>query len=425
MFRKVEWLIAWRYLRSKRADGGVSSISIISLIGIALGVFALIATLSVRAGFRSEFVSTILGNEGHGQLHPTIYTEDNNGGQVLGIANYIELVDRVKTVEGVTSAMPIVNGQVMGEFNGRNIIVDVQGVEFSDFERIQSARDTSQQRGDLLDFKGDAIAIGQSMALSLGLQLGDNFTLTSANGVPSAFGSMPRVYTYTVVYIYDSGNNFVDRVRAYIPLEAAQSYFNLEGLASLIDFNVENPEDINDYVQPVGAAAGEGIFVTTWMQNNEGALNGLTTEDRLMYILTGILVLVATFTIAAGLIMLVKNKTGDIAILRTMGFTRRSITRIFFLAGVTLGFLGTMLGVFLGVMFAVFFQPIFNAINWIIGGGALDTWALNVIPNLHAELTWPMVIYSTLLAMGLSVVVTYFPARSASKLDPAEALRHG
>ncbi len=424
MFKSVEWLIAWRYLRAKRADGGVSAIAIISLIGIALGVFAMIATFSVRQGFRSEYVQTILGNEGHGTVYPMVY-DQSTGVNVLGIPYYTDMAEKIETVPGVEKAIPLVTGQVMGTYNEQNAFMEVLGIEPDDFREIKTITENPLSRGDAGEFGGDSIAIGAGVARSLGLVVGDTVTLTSANGVPSPFGSYPRQYAYRVAYNFDSGNDFVDRVRVYVPIEAAQSYFNLEGFASHIDYLVDDPDHIDNYTSPVLAVIGENATVRTWKQKNAGVLNGLQTEDRMMFILTAILVLVATFTIVAGLIMLVKNKTSDIAILRTMGFTRGSVTRIFFLAGVTLGLIGTILGVILGVLFAVYFQPIFTAINWMIGGGALDTWALQVIPNLHAELTWGIVLNAVLLSMGLSIVITYFPARNAAKLDPAEALRHG
>ncbi len=424
MFKSVEWLIAWRYLRAKRADGGVSAIAIISLIGIALGVFAMIATFSVRQGFRSEYVETILGNEGHGTVYPMVY-DQSTGTSVLGIPNYDDVSAQIEGIDGVTQAVPLVTGQVMGTHNEQNAFMEVLGIEPEDFRSIRTITENALSRGDEADFGGEGIAIGAGVARQLGLVVGDTVTLTSANGVPSPFGSYPRQYAYRVAYVFASGNDFVDRMRVYVPMEAAQSYFNMEGFASHIDFLVKDPDNIENYVMPISETVGENATMRSWKQKNEGVLNGLKTEDRMMFILTAILVLVATFTIVAGLIMLVKNKTSDIAILRTMGFTRASVTRIFFLAGVTLGLIGTIFGVILGVLFSIYFQPIFTAINWMIGGGALDTWALQVIPNLHAELTWRIVINAVLLSMGLSIVITYFPARNAAKLDPAEALRHG
>lgn len=423
-FKSIEWLIAWRYLRAKRADGGVSAIAIISLIGIALGVFAMIATFAVRQGFRGEYVKTILGNDGHLTLYPSVYV-NVEGAPILGIPDYQAMVANVSEVEGVDRVVPLVTGEALGSFGPQLGPTLVVGIDPMDFRKIDTIINNDQSYGDPLAFEGDGIAVGAGFARQLGITIGDKVKLTTINAVPSPFGTFPREYAYDVVYIVSSGNDFIDDRRVFITIEAAQSYFNLEGFASSIDVMVEDPEHIEKYEGAIFDATNGEVITRSWKQKNAGFLNGLKTEDRLMFILTGILVLVSTFTIVAGLIMLVKNKTADIAILRTMGFTRQSITHIFFLSGVILGLVGTLLGVLLSALFSVFFQPIFRFINLLLGGRAEDVYALQIIPNLHAELTWPIVIWSAVFAMALSVVITYFPARSASKLDPAEALRHG
>ncbi len=422
MFRSVEWLIAWRYLRSKRADGGVSVISVISLIGIALGVFAMIATFAVREGFRSEFVSTILGNEGHASVYHVWYYGEE---KPKGIADYEALSQSILSVEGVNKAVPLVEGQVMGSHLDARNFMQLRGIKPDDFRANKNITENELSRGDLDRFQGDGIALGLGAARNLGVEIGDKVTVTTASAVSTAFGSMARQYAYDVVYIFSSGNDFSDQARAYITMEDAQSFFNLEGYSSVIDLYVNEPDQIENYTTQIQNKIGDNYMLQSWKDKNATALRGLETEDRMMYILTGILVLVASFTIVAGIIMLVKNKTGDIAILRTMGYTKGAVTRIFFLAGVTLGAAGTALGVLLGILFHIFFQQIFRAINWIIGGGALDTWALQVIPNLQTELTPSIVIGASLFSLILSVIITYFPARSAAKLDPAEALRHG
>ena len=424
-FAFIEWLIAWRYLRARKSEGGVSAISMIALIGIALGVAAMIVTFAVRSGFRTEYVRTILGNEGHAEVQ-AIGPVEYNGAMILGLPDYANLANSIMTVEGVTSATPIIEGQVGISANDQNNFTEVMGIEPETFLSNGNLVENGRSYGESEKFKSGefVIAIGQSLAWSLGVQIGDKVILTSPSGNDTAFGTAPRQAAYDVVYLVDSGNNFVDSARVYLPFDKAQEYFNLEEFASRIDIRVANPEGIESYRAPVEAKLQGKAFMRNWKEKNSHVLNGLKTEDNIMYILMSVLVLVASFTIAAGLIMLVKNKTSDIAILRTMGFSQSRVMRIFLLAGVILSIAGTVVGVVLAGLFCLFFDQIFLFVNWIIGGSN-DVWALQVVESLKAEWNWVSVFKTCALALFISIVITIFPARSAAKLDPAEALRHG
>ena len=424
-FAAIEWLIAWRYLRARKSEGGVSAISLIALIGISLGVAAMIITFAVRSGFRTEYVKTILGNEGHAEVQ-AIEAINIDGALKFGLPNFDNLSAEISTIEGVQSATPLIASQALITINQRDSFTEVLGIKPKEFLNNGNLVDNGRSYGAASEFtEGEfVIALGAQLAWSLGAQIGDTIILTSSSGVDTAFGSAPRQAGYRVVYIVSSGNDLVDRARVYLPFDKAQEYFNMEGLASRIDVRVDDPEEIEIYRAPVESKLGGRALMRNWKDKNANVLNGLRTEDNIMYILMSVLVLVSSFTIAAGLIMLVKNKTSDIAILRTMGFSRGRVMRIFFLAGVSLSIIGTVIGVLLGALFCFYFDQIFLFVNWIIGGSD-GVWALQVIDTLKAEWNWPSVLKTCALALGISIVITIFPARSAAKLDPAEALRHG
>lgn len=422
--KAVEWAIAWRYLRAKRAEGGVSTISWIAFIGIALGVFAMIATFSVREGFRAEYIRTILGNSGHGVIYPTTQIQTVNGSQ-LGFYDYENLKTAITAVEGITQATPMITGQVEISLGEAKTYVEVIGISGDDFRAIDTIANNPLSQGNIEEFQGYGVALGQGVAAQIGAQINDQVVIATFGEVQTAFGMMPRIDAFDVRYIYSSGNDYRDRATIYMPFEKAQEFFNMEALASVIEYQVERPDEIETYTDQLYEILGDFAYIRTWKERYSGPLTALRTEDNLMFILTSILVLVSTFTIVAGLIMLVKNKTADIGILRTMGFSKGAITRIFFYVGLILGIIGTITGVFLGIVFVVYFDAIFDFVNWIIGGGAETTYALQSVPDLEAKLTWGIVLRAVCMSMGLALIITYFPARNAAKLDPVEALHNG
>ncbi len=419
-FSKHERMIAWRYLRARRAEGGVSTMTWISVIGITLAVFALIATLSVRSGFRSEFVDTILGANAHVTLYSSVYV-DENGQTTRALTDYTELAARIAEVEGVTRAAPLVKGQVMATNRG-NAGVEVYGITLEDLRGIPRVVDPETGEGDLSRF-GEGIAIGSGVAREIGASLGDRIRLISPDGVKTAFGTSPRVNVYEVVYIFTAGRYDIDRTRIYMPFEEAQSYFNKEGRADEIEVMVEDPEAVDDYAPALVTVGGERTMLWTWRDSAGGFLRALDVEDNVMFIILSILVLIAAMNIVSGLIMLVKNKGRDIGILRTVGLTEGAILRIFFLCGSMTGIVGTALGVILGCLFALYIDPIFSFVNYVMGGGVWDP-SIRGIYALPAELRLGDVLSAVALSLGLSFVVTYFPARRAARMNPVEALRY-
>jgi lipoprotein-releasing system permease protein len=420
-FAQFEWMIAWRYLRARRAEGGVSVMTWISLIGITLAVFALIATLAVRSGFRAEFVDTILGSNAHVTVY---YTQeiDEFGRSGRTIPDYADLAQSVAAVPGVTRAAPLVKGQVMATANSRNAGVEVFGIAPEDLATIPRIADPDTAQGDLARF-ADGIAIGSGVARELGVGLGDKVKLISPDGVRTAFGTSPRVKAYEVVYVFTAGRYDIDRTRVYMPFGEAQLYFNREGVADEIEVMVADPDRVESVTSPIVQAAGSRALVWTWQDASGGFLRALEIEDNVMFIILSILVLIAAMNIVSGLIMLVKNKGRDIGILRTMGLTEGAVLRVFFICGAFTGILGTVAGVILGCLFALYIDPIFSFVNYVAGGGVWDP-AVRGIYELPAQLRLPDVLSAVALSLGLSFIVTIFPARRAARMNPVEALRY-
>ena len=420
-FAPFEWMIAWRYLRARRAEGGVSVMTWISLIGITLAVFALIATLAVRAGFRAEFVDTILG----ANAHVTVYSStrvDEQGVASRTIPDYAAMAERLRAVPGVTRVAPLVRGQVMAASGSGNSGVEVYGIAPEDLATIPRIADPETALGDIARFP-EGIAIGTGVARELGVGVGDRIRLISPEGVKTPFGTSPRVNAYEIVYVFSAGRYDIDRTRVYMPFAEAQGYFNREGVADELEVMVTDPERIDELTLPLLRAGGERVLLWTWRDASGAFLRALDIEDNVMFIILSILVLIAAMNIVSGLIMLVKNKGRDIGILRTMGLTEGAVLRVFFICGAFVGLIGTFFGVILGCLFAIWIDPIFSAVNYVAGGGVWDP-SIRGIYELPAKLRARDVLSAVILSLGLSFVVTIFPARRAARMNPVEALRY-
>ena len=420
-FAPYEWMIAWRYLRARRAEGGVSVMTWISLIGIALAVFALIATLAVRQGFRAEFVDTILGSNAHVTAYNVPVRRPNNTVDRT-IPDYAERAEALRQVPGVTRVAPLVRGNVMATNAGQNAGVQVYGIAPKDLLTIPRVADPETARGDIDRFP-EGIAIGSGIAQDLVIGLGDRLRIISPEGARTAFGTSPRVGAYEVVYIFSAGRWDIDHTRVYMPFEEAQSFFNRDGVADELEVMVEDPETVERLIFPLQSAMGERGLLWTWKDSSGAFLRALDIEDNVMFVILSILVLIAAMNIVSGLIMLVKNKGRDIGILRTMGLTEGSVLRVFFICGATTGIIGTAIGVALGVLFAIYIDPIYTFVNYLSGGGVWDA-SVRGIYALPAELRARDVASAVMLSLALSFVVTIFPARRAARLNPVEALRY-
>jgi lipoprotein-releasing system permease protein len=420
-FAAYEWMIALRYLRAKRAEGGVSAMTWISFIGITLAVFALIATMAVRSGFRAEFVDTILG----ANAHVTVYkaaTVNADGQMDRGIYEYEAIAEALRKVPGVQRVAPLVKGQVMASNSGRNAGVQVFGITLENLLTLPRIAHPETYSGDINRFQS-GIAIGSGVARELGVIVGDRIKLMSPDGVKTAFGISPRVKSYQVEYIFTAGRYDIDRTRVYMPFAAAQSYFNSEAAADEFEVMVVTPELVDDLLPALLDAGGDNALVWSWRQASGSFLRALTIEDNVMFIIMSILVLIAAMNIVSGLIMLVKNKGRDIGILRTMGLSQGAVMRIFFICGASTGILGTFFGVLLGVVFTLYIDTVFSAVNYLAGGGVWDP-SIRGLYEVPAKLQFGDVVTAILLSLSLSFGATIFPARRAARLNPVEALRY-
>ena len=421
MFSNFEFLIAWRYLRAKRAEGGVSTMTWISLIGISLSVFALIATLAVRSGFRAELVDTILG----ANAHVTVYkqpTKDLEGNVYRSFKDYESVNSIISTLDSVSRAAPLIRGQVIASANATTTGVDVFGISPENIISIKRVSDPKTSIGDISNFS-KGLAIGSGVAQALNVSVGSEIKLISPTGVKTAFGASPRVKTFEVQYVFTAGRHDMDKVRIYMPFRSAQEYFDKANLADEIEVLVKQPDQIEKIVEELSYVTDGKFLFWTWKDASGNYLRALEIEDNVMFIIMSILVLIATMNIISGLVMLVKNKSRDIAILRTIGLSEASVLRVFFLCGALTGTVGTFFGVMMGCAFALYVDPIFSFINIISGGEVWDP-TIRGIYSIPAKLRWEDVLTAILISIGLTFTITYFPARRAARLDPIKALRY-
>ncbi|MBD9622674.1 lipoprotein-releasing ABC transporter permease subunit [Ensifer sp. ENS06] len=413
-FSAFERMVAWRYLRSRRKEAFISVIAGFSFIGIMLGVATLIIVMAVMNGFRTELISRILGINGHMIVQP-----------IDGpLNNYPELATKFSGVKGVTMAIPMVEGQVLAQGVGDSSTgALVRGIRADDLSKMKSVSDHIQS-GDLVGFaSGSGVAIGSRMAEQLGITVGGTITLTSPNGDVTPLGMNPRVKAYTVSAIYEIGMSEYDSTIIFMPLEEAQLFFNAEGLVQSIEIFVEHPDVVEELRQPIEDAAGRQIFITDWRDRNKTFFSALQVERNVMFMILTLIVLVAALNIISGLIMLVKDKGSDIAILRTMGATSGSVMRIFFMTGAAIGVAGTVAGVALGVVVCLNIESIRQFFSWI-SGTTLFSPELYFLSQLPADMNADETALVIVMALTLSFLATIFPAWRASRLDPVQALRY-
>jgi lipoprotein-releasing system permease protein len=414
-------MIAWRYLRARRREGGISVIAWYALVGVMLGVATLIVVQAVMVGFREEFTDRILGANAHVSVLASPYTDEFGVTSRL-IRDYEAVAERVATVEGVTHAAPVIKGQVMASAPGRNAGVEVIGITAGDLAAVPLVSDPEVGIGDLSRLD-EGVAIGTGLARELGVGVGGTITLISPDGMDTPFGTQPRISDYEVVYVFQVGRWDIDRTRVYMPFAEAQAYFNREGAADEIEVMVETPAEVDRTRAALAEAAGPGAILWTWRDASGAFLSALDVERRVMFIILSLVVLIAALNIISGLVMLVKNKGRDIGILRTMGLTQGSIMRIFFLCGALIGVTGTLLGVLLGVAFALNIQEIQAVVEWVAGGTVWNP-EIRYLTEIPARVRPGDVAAVTAMGLGLSFLVTLMPARNAARLNPVEALRY-
>ena len=416
MFSRLERKIAFRYLAAKRRGFG-SVISWVSLIGIMLGVATLIVVMSVMGGFHDTLLSRIVGMNGH----VVVYHQDG------AISDYDFLIDKMKQNKVVaaraTGIVPIAEGQVMATANGNNTGAMIRGIRMSDLAAKATAG--TKIYGKPLDKINDGeLVAGASLARALRVTMGDNISLVSANNAtPTPFGSMPRIMSYPVMSSFFMGMYEYDSGYIFMPLETAQKYLNITGAVTHIDLFLENPEDTTAVARALANLLPDGFIVRDWRELNRGFVGALQVESNVMFLILMLIIIVAAFNIISSLVMLVKDKSKDIAVLRTFGVSRRSMMKIFILSGTSIGILGALFGTVLGVVIAIYIEPIRQFFQWATGRDLFPA-ELYYLSELPSKLVFGDVVGIALIAVLLAFLATLYPAWKAASTDPVEVLRN-
>jgi lipoprotein-releasing system permease protein len=415
MFDAFERAIAFRYLRARKGERFVSVIAIFSLVGIALGVATLIIVMSVMNGFRQELLGRILGLNGH----LGVYAQERV------VRDYDAMAGRIRGVAGVVSATPIVEGQALltSESGGASGGL-ARGVKPEDL-RARGLVARNIVAGSLDRFEGeDAIVIGARLAQRLGLTVGDKITLVSPQGRTTVFGTVPRVRAYTVVALFQVGMHEYDNGFVFLPMAAAQLFFQTGDGATQIEVFVQDPTAVRAVTRAIRTAlSGTPVRIVDWQDANSSFFAAVQVERNVMFLILTLIILVAAFNIVSSLIMLVKDKGRDIAILRTMGATRGAILRIFLLCGASVGVLGTLIGFAIGMVFCLNIESIRQLIQ-SLSGTELFSPEVYFLSKLPAVVDPKEVAQVVAMGLGLSLLATIYPSWRAAKTDPVEALRN-
>ena len=413
IFSKFERMTAWRYLRAKRREGFISVITGFAFTGIALGVATLIIVMSVMNGFRSELLSRILGINGHIGIVSAVGLPFNN---------YQQAVEEIAAMDNVKTVMPLIEKQLLVSAGKSAEGAMIRGIRMEDILKkpilANSFKDIEPRA-----FHGDTVVVGQRLADKMGLAPGSEITLISPNGKVTAFGSVPRMKTYRVLGTFEVGMYEYDANFIFMPLEAAQKYFSLGDSVTQIDVTLEDDSRLKPVRKAIEASVGAAAYVYDWKQTNAAFFNAIDVERNVMFLILTLIILVAAFNIITGLIMLVKDKSRDIAVLRTMGATKGMIMRIFFMDGAFIGLVGTGIGLALGLLFCDNIENIRQALQQIAGRDLFSA-EIYFLSQLPAKVDTTEVTMVVLISLLLSFAATLYPAYRAAKYDPVEALRY-
>jgi lipoprotein-releasing system permease protein len=412
-FARFEWMVALRYLRARRREGFISVIAGFSFLGIVLGVATLIIVMAVMNGFRKELLDKILGLNGHLLVQPI----DSP------LTDFDAVAQRISRVAGVRLAAPIVEGQALANSPFQSAGVLVRGLRSADLTKLTSIASNLKQ-GSLEGFdQGQGILIGKRLADQLALRAGDSMSLVSPRGAVTPMGTTPRIKSYRIAGVFEIGMSEYDSAFVFMPLAEAQAYFNRAGDVTAIEVYTDNPDLVDRYRKLVNDAAGRPIFLVDWRQRNATFFNALQVERNVMFLILTLIVLVAALNIISGLIMLVKDKSGDIAIMRTMGATQGAIMRIFLITGAAIGVVGTFTGFFLGVLVCWNIESIRQFLSWMTST-ELFSPELYFLSRLPAVMDTSETTAVVVMALTLSLLATLYPSWRAARLDPVEALRY-
>lgn len=410
-FSSFEWKIAIRYFKSKKREGFISIISFFSLIGIILGVATLIIVLAVMNGFRTELLDKILGLNGH------ITLQSFND----GITEYEELSNKIESLDGVNSVIPTIYSQVMVSTENETTGAIIKAVSNKNIKNIPKIND-NLIKSDFYNTEA-GLLIGSRMSINLMVDLTNSLTLISPKGSQTPFGTTPRIKSYPINGIFNIGMSEYDSSFIYMPLDEAQKYFNLKEAVNTIEVFVDDPDDTKQISIDIGNLVGNKYYISSWQEQNRTFFTALEIERDLMFIIVSLIVLVAGLNIISGLIMLVKDKNSDIAILRTIGASRNSIIRIFFITGSSIGVIGTSIGVCVGLIFCHNIDAIRLLISKITGTDLFSP-EMYYLTKLPALINISELISVIIMALSFSVLASIYPSWKASKIDPVEVLRH-
>ena len=439
-FSAFEWMIAGRYLRARRKDTFISVIASLTLVGVAIGVATLIVVTSVMNGFREELLSKILGLNGHFTVYPIESKFTDYKGDLV----------KWEKVPGVTHAVAFVEGEALASGFGGSTGVSVRGMDLSDIKKLNLLYDGVSQGGwDDWD-SSEGAAIGYRLAQKLGISVGDAITIVNPNGTVTPFGTTPQIRSYPVNVIFNLGMVEFDSFYVYLPMKPAQLFFKqyedvlkpgakqpaMDATDAEIDAAYErhyfatgaeiflnNPDSVDKLRLPLQMAVDQPVVLTDWRQRNETFFSALQVERVVMFTILSMIVVVAAFNIISSLVMLVKDKGKDIAVLRTIGATRGAIMRVFCITGTAIGVAGTALGLVLGLIVAANAETLRAFFSDLIGVRIFppEVFFLSALPS---RVDMGDVIFITLTALVLSVLATLYPAWRAAQHDPVEALRY-
>ena len=413
-FSPFEWLLSGRYLRARRREGFISVIAGFSFLGIVLGVATLIIVMAVMNGFRKELVDKIVGMNGHLLVQPI----------ESPLTDWKDVAERISQVPGIRLAVPVVDGPALASSAQNASGVLVRGIRSDDLKRLASIAGNIQQ-GSLGAFEqGQGVAIGRRLADQLSLRAGDNITLVAPDGAVTSKAVAPRIKPYRVAAVFSIDMSEYDSVMVFLPLAEAQAYFNRADDVSAIEIFIEaSPDKVDDFRRPVADAAERPVFLVDWRRRTSTFFAALQVERNVMFLILTLIVLVAALNIVSGLIMLVKDKGGDIAILRTVGASRGAIMRVFLIAGAAIGVAGTLSGFLVGMLICLKIESIRQFLSWLTNTELFPP-KLYFLSKLPAEIDFGETAAVVIMALTLSFLATLYPSWRAARLDPVDALRY-
>ena len=412
-FSRFEWMLSLRYLRARRKEGFISVIAGFSFIGILLGVATLIIVMAVMNGFRQELLEKILGLNGHLLVQPLD----------APLTDFEAVAERISKIPGIRLAAPVVEGQALASSPFGSSGVLVRGWRGADLRKLPSIADNLKQ-GTLAGFdEGQGVLIGRRLADQLTVHAGETVTLVAPRGAVTPMGTMPRIKTYKIAGVFEIGMSEYDLGFMFMPLTEAQAYFTRSGDVTAIEIYVDNPDQVDYYRKQIAEGAGRPIFIVDWRQRNATFFNALQVERNVMFLILTLIVLVAALNIVSGLIMLVKDKGPDIAIMRTMGATQGAIMRIFLITGASIGVVGTLVGLLAGVIICRNIEAIRQFLSWLTSTELFPP-TLYFLSRLPADMDVAETTAVVVMALALSLLATLYPSWRAARLDPVEALRY-